>query len=215
MVEIKGKEKLVTACNNVVKEGMEILTNSPKVRNTRKINVELILSQHDAHCATCVRSRNCSLQNLANDLDIIDQRFQKDFVKATWPKNFPLIRDANKCIKCMRCVQVCDKIQDMHVWDVTNTGSRTTVDVSRGRMIKETDCTLCGQCITHCPTERSERETIPIKFSTLWPIPKNHGRSNRAGRASGLGRGFQASERICDDQAPRFGAPPHGSKLYF
>ena len=79
VVEIKGKEKLVTACNNVVKEGMEILTNSPKVRNTRKINVELILSQHDAHCATCVRSRNCSLQNLANDLDIIDQRFQKDF----------------------------------------------------------------------------------------------------------------------------------------
>lgn len=89
VVEIKGKEKLVTACNNVVKEGMEILTNSPKVRNTRKINVELILSQHDAHCATCVRSRNCSLQNLANDLDIIDQRFQKDFVKATWPQKLP------------------------------------------------------------------------------------------------------------------------------
>ena len=152
VVEIKGKEKLVTACNNVVKEGMEIYTNSPKVRNTRKINVELILSQHDAHCATCVRSRNCSLQNLANDLDIIDQRFEKNFVKANWPKNFPLIRDANKCIKCMRCVQVCDKIQDMHVWDVTNTGSRTTVDVSRGRVIKETDCALCGQCITHCPT---------------------------------------------------------------
>ena len=77
-----------------------------KVRNTRKINVELILSQHDAHCATCVRSRNCSLQNLANDLDIIDQRFEKHFVKAAWPKTFPLIRDANKCIKCMRCIQV-------------------------------------------------------------------------------------------------------------
>ena len=164
VVEIKGKEKLVTACNNEVKEGMEIYTNSPKVRNTRKINVELILSQHDAHCATCVRSRNCSLQNLANDLDIIDQRFEKHFVKATWPKNFPLVRDANKCIKCMRCVQVCDKIQDMHIWDVTNTGSRTTVDVSHGRMIKETECTLCGQCITHCPTgalrERDDTDRV-------------------------------------------------------
>ena len=64
----------------------------------------------------------------------------------------PVIREASKCIKCMRCVQVCDKIQDMHIWDVAGTGSRTTVDVSFNRLLKDTDCTYCGQCVTHCPT---------------------------------------------------------------
>ncbi len=203
VVEIKGKEKLIPACNNEVKEGMEIYTNSPKVRNTRKINVELILSQHDAHCATCVRSRNCSLQNLANDLDIIDQRFEKEFVKANWPKDFPLVRDANKCIKCMRCIQVCDKIQDMHVWDVTNTGSRTTVDVSRGRRIKETDCALCGQCITHCPTgalrERDDTDRVldaladPEKITVVQIAP-----AVRAawGETFGLPREFATTKRL-------------------
>lgn len=164
VVEVKGKEKLLTACNNVVGEGMEIFTNSPKVRNTRRINVELILSQHDAHCATCVRSRNCSLQNLANDLDILDRRFEKDYCNDNWPKDFPLVRDVNKCIKCMRCVQVCDKIQDLHIWDVVNTGSRTNVNVSRGRSITEANCALCGQCITHCPTgalrERDDTDKV-------------------------------------------------------
>lgn len=164
VVEVKGKEKLVTACNNEVKAGMEIFTNSPKVRNTRRINVELVLSQHDAHCATCVRSRNCSLQNLANDLNILDRRFEQKLVKTPWSKKYPLVRDADKCIKCMRCIQVCDKISDLHVWDVTNTGSRTTVGVSQGRNIEETDCALCGQCITHCPTgalrERDDTDNV-------------------------------------------------------
>ena len=64
----------------------------------------------------------------------------------------PLIREAGKCIKCMRCVQICDKVQGMHIWDVAGTGSRTTVDVSFNRLLKDTDCTYCGQCVTHCPT---------------------------------------------------------------
>ena len=64
----------------------------------------------------------------------------------------PVIREASKCIKCMRCIQVCDKIQGMHIWDVVGTGSRTTVDVAVGRYLKDSDCTFCGQCVTHCPT---------------------------------------------------------------
>ena len=67
VVELEGKEKLIPACNNLVEEGMVIYTNSPKVRETRRINVELLLSQHDCHCATCVRSGNCNLQTIAND----------------------------------------------------------------------------------------------------------------------------------------------------
>ncbi|MCC8045259.1 MAG: iron hydrogenase small subunit [Clostridiales bacterium] len=98
-----------------------------------------------------VRSGNCTLQTIANDLGIVELPFRKKVPKFEWPKRFPLVRDARKCIKCMRCVQICDKVQGMHIWDVSGTGSRTTVDVSQNRMIKESDCALCGQCITHCP----------------------------------------------------------------
>lgn len=152
VVEVQGKVKLVTACNNPVEEGMVLYTNSPKVRSVRRTNVELILSQHNSNCATCVRSGNCNLQKLSNDLGIIDIPYKKEIMEMPWNKDFPLIRDFGKCIKCMRCVQICDKVQALHIWDVQNTGSRTTVDVSRNRTIEESDCSVCGQCITHCPT---------------------------------------------------------------
>ena len=151
VVEIKGVNKLIPACNNVVQEGMDIYTNSPRVREARRTNVELILSQHDCLCATCVRSGNCSLQKIANDLGIISTEYHKNLPANTWPASFPLIRDASKCIKCMRCIQICDKVQGLNIWDVAKTGSRTTVGVSHNQNITESDCSLCGQCITHCP----------------------------------------------------------------
>ena len=152
VVEIEGQDHLVTSCNNVVEEGMTIYTNSPKVRRNRKHTVEMILSQHDAQCATCVRSGNCTLQTVANDLNIVDSPYKKEICIEEWDTRYPLVRDASKCVKCMRCIQVCDKIQGMHIWDVSGTGARTTVGVSENRDIKTADCALCGQCITHCPT---------------------------------------------------------------
>lgn len=173
IVEIKGMERLVPACNNVVKDGMEIFTNSPKVREARKINIELILSQHDCFCPTCVRNGNCKLQSIACQLGVEQVTYQKMLQHQNWPKDFPLIRDAGKCIKCMRCIQICDKIQSLNIWDVAKTGSRTTVDVSLNRKIKQSDCALCGQCITHCPVgalkERDDKEklfTINAPLST-------------------------------------------------
>ena len=151
VVEVEGVERCVTACNNLVEEGMVVYTNSRKVRTTRKTNVKLILSQHDYRCASCVRSGNCTLQSLANDLNISEMPYEIKPEKRDWDKTFPLIRDTEKCIKCMRCVQICDKVQDLHVWDVVNTGSRTTVNVSGNRKINEADCSLCGQCIANCP----------------------------------------------------------------
>jgi len=151
VVEIKGIERLVTSCNNTVKEGMEIYTNSPKVRDARRINIKLILSQHNCFCPTCVRSGNCQLQKVANDLEFGSGTFKQHITEEKWPMDFPLIRDESKCIKCMRCIQICDKVQSLKVWDIAKTGSRTTVNVSLGRNIKEADCALCGQCITHCP----------------------------------------------------------------
>ena len=164
VVELEGKEKLITSCNNVAEEGMVIYTNSPKVRRHRRTNVELILSQHDCQCVSCARSGNCSLQAVANDLNILDNPYKKVLEKQPWDLSFPLIRDSSKCIKCMRCVQVCEKIQGLGVWDVEGTGSRTTVNVSGHRRIQEADCALCGQCITHCPVgalrERDDTEKV-------------------------------------------------------
>ena len=164
VVEIEGQDHLVTSCNNVVEEGMTIYTNSPKVRRNRKHTVEMILSQHDAQCATCVRSGNCTLQTIANDLNVVESPYKKEICVEEWDTRYPLVRDASKCVKCMRCIQVCDKIQGMHIWDVSGTGARTTVGVSGNRDIKTADCALCGQCITHCPTgalrERDDTEKV-------------------------------------------------------
>lgn len=168
LVEVEGNDRLITSCNNTVKEGLVIDTNSPKVREARKTNVELILSQHNATCAECVRSRNCSLQTVSNDLGIDGIPYEENIPHAEWPKDFPLIRDEEKCIKCMRCIQVCDKIQDLNVWDITNTGSRTTVNVSGNKNITDSNCSLCGQCITHCPVGAlRERNDIEIAFDAL------------------------------------------------
>ena len=152
VVEVEGQSRLVTACNNVVEEGMVIYTNSPRVRRNRRHTIEMLLSQHNTECPMCVRSGNCSLQSIANDLNVVDNAYKKELTLQEWDMHFPLIREANKCIKCMRCIQICDKVQGMNVWDVSGTGSRTTVGVSGCRDIKSADCTLCGQCVTHCPT---------------------------------------------------------------
>ena len=95
----RSKEKLITACNSIVEEGMVIYTNSPKVRRVRRNNVELILSQHDCHCATCARSGNCNLQKISNDLGILEVPFKEQVPQVPWDSKFPLIRDSRKCIR--------------------------------------------------------------------------------------------------------------------
>ena len=152
VVELEGTQRLIPACNTQVEEGMVIKTNSPRVRSARRTNLRLILSEHNSTCTTCIRSGNCALQTLSHDLNIHYQPYRLQPEKSRVDLEAPVVREASKCIKCMRCVQVCDKIQGMHIWDVAGTGSRTTVDVSFNRLLKNTDCTFCGQCVTHCPT---------------------------------------------------------------
>ena len=166
-VEVRGEDKLVPACITRVAEGMEITTNSSRVRSACRTNLALIMSQHNGQCPSCVRSGTCQLQKLANDFDLTGNTFYEDLPSgklAWWDQDFPLIRDATKCIKCMRCIQVCDKVQGMHIWDLMATGGRTRVDVAGNQSIREVDCTLCGQCITHCPTgalrERSDIDRV-------------------------------------------------------
>lgn len=151
-VEIEGKETLVASCNTKVEEGMVVYTSSPKAHYARRMNLQIILSQHDFRCAACHRNGSCLLQKLCADMNINDVPFKQDFEKNEWDLSFPFIRDAGKCIKCMRCVQICDKVQSLNVWDIINTGKRTSVGLSKMRKITEADCSICGQCITHCPT---------------------------------------------------------------
>ena len=205
VVEVEGQDKLIPSCNNTVEEGMIVYTNSPRVRMNRKNTVELILSQHDGHCVACVRSGNCSLQKLANDLNIIDLPFHQNLELTPWNQDFPLIRDSKKCIKCMRCIQICDKIQSLNVWDVESTGSRTTVHVSKNRKIEEADCSLCGQCITHCPTgalrERDDTSKVwkaidnPQKITVVQVAPAVR---TAWGEALGLSRKEATMGKITD-----------------
>ncbi len=151
-VEIEGKETLVASCNTKVEEGMVVYTSSEKAQYARRMNLQFILSQHDFRCAACQRNGNCSLQKVCADMNINEVPYEQSYEPLNWDLHFPLIRTVGKCIKCMRCVQICEKVQGLGVWDIVNTGQRTNVDVSKMRKINEANCSLCGQCITHCPT---------------------------------------------------------------
>jgi NADH-quinone oxidoreductase subunit G len=151
-VEIEGVDRLVTACNTRVEEGMAVHTDSLRARTARSKNIQLILSQHDCHCPTCVRNGNCELQKIAGDLNILEFPYHEDIDHKPADKTTPIIRDEDKCIKCMRCIQVCEQIQSIGVWDISGTGGGATVGVSGKRTLAESNCVFCGQCVTHCPT---------------------------------------------------------------
>ena len=168
MVEVDGEERLVPSCDNVVREGMVVHTNSPRVREARRVNLHLLLSQHDVQCTKCTRSGNCKLQQLCNDYNLLGEHYIKNLSNTPDDLSNPVVRLENRCIKCMRCIQVCDKVQSMGIWDVMGTGSRTTVGVSGARTLAQSDCTFCGQCITHCPVGGlQERDDTGKVFSAL------------------------------------------------
>ena len=151
VVEVEGNEKRNAACNTAVEEGMVVHTASPRVLRARRINVQLILSQHNVSCATCVREGNCALQRVCRELNLLDDPFDNKALPFRWDKGFPLIRDAGKCVQCLRCVNVCEKVQGLGVWAFNGTGRLSQVEVRGGLDIKDVNCALCGQCITHCP----------------------------------------------------------------
>ena len=151
VVELEGTNRLVAACSTPLEEGMVIRTNSPRVLTTRRENVELILSQHNSTCTSCSRNTNCELQSLAFSLGIVTHTSKTPPVAQTWPQDSVLIRDSSKCITCQRCIQVCANVQGTGVWALAGTGGQGGIQTAGGKIITETDCALCGQCITHCP----------------------------------------------------------------
>lgn len=168
MVEIEGYPRLVPSCDNVVAEGMVVHTNSPRAREARRVNMRLLLSQHDTHCTKCTRSGNCKLQKLTNDYNLLGDHYTNDLKKTEDDFSNPVVRIENRCVRCMRCVQVCDKIQSMNIWDLMGTGSHTTIGVGKTRRLGDSDCTFCGQCIIHCPVGAlQERDDTGRVFDVL------------------------------------------------
>ncbi len=153
VVEIKNNRKLMTACSTVVSEGMEVLTNTPKVRAARKITLELLLSNHHKDCLSCVRSGKCELQSLATEYGCDAEKYggelnSYDVDDATEY----LVRDNNKCILCRRCVAACNKVQSVGVIDAGNRGFATRIGSPFDKNLDQVPCVACGQCINVCPT---------------------------------------------------------------
>lgn len=169
LVEVKGARGLVTACVYKVTEGMEIFTNTAKVRNARKTVLELTLSNHEKKCLSCVRNRNCELQKLSEELGISDVRFEGEFVNNKIDDFSPsIVRDNNKCILCRRCVSVCKNVQTVKVIDLSERGFKTKVGCSFGKSLNDTECAMCGQCIVACPVGAlREKDSIEKVWNAL------------------------------------------------
>ena len=152
LVEVKGAKALQPACVYPVSDGLEVHTNTPKVREARKAVVELLLSNHPADCLTCVRSGNCELQTMAQQMGIREIRFEGE--KSTFPiddRSVAIVRDPNKCILCRRCVATCQKVQGVSILGLVNRGFNSTVGTAFNHPLDDINCALCGQCINACP----------------------------------------------------------------
>lgn len=154
VVEVKGARNLVAACVHPVSEGMEVLTNTPQLIESRKRTLELILSNHDKKCLSCVRSGNCELQALCQELGVADENyFAGESPEYELDDSSPhMVRDNNKCILCRRCTAVCEKVQAVGVIGPNNRGFATFIGSPFDMGLGDTSCVSCGQCITACPT---------------------------------------------------------------
>ena len=154
LVEVKGARGMVAACVYPVNEGMEITTNSPKIRQIRKTNLELVLSAHEKKCLSCIRSTTCELQKLAQEYKCDENKFAyspKENLEPIDASSPSIIRDNNKCILCRRCVAACEKLQGISAIRVVNRGFDSKVATMFEKPLAETSCINCGQCIVACP----------------------------------------------------------------
>lgn len=153
MVEVKGARNLVTACVYPVSEGMEVFTNTEKVRHSRKTTLELILSTHDKSCLSCIRSGTCELQALCKEFGVDDENaFAGETIHYEFDDSAAhMVRDNNKCILCRRCVAACDA-QDISVIGANARGFDTHISSAFDKDLANVSCISCGQCIVNCPT---------------------------------------------------------------
>ncbi len=161
-VDIKGvpMRNLPASCVLQVQEGMNVKTNTPKVRNAVRMNVELILANHNRECLTCLRNGTCELQKLCDELGIKDIEFQGAKREAKIDNlSHSIVRDSSKCILCGRCISTCRDVQGIGVLDFTNRGFNTEVAPAFDYSMKDVDCVYCGQCIQACPVAALRERT--------------------------------------------------------
>ena len=153
VVEVKGARSLVASCVYPVSEGMEVYTNTEKVRKSRQLTLELILSNHRMDCLTCARNAHCELRQLASDLNIDAVRYANDDMPPQIEDSaLHLVRDNSKCVLCRRCVAVCRKTQEVGVIGPNDRGFATHIGCAFEQNLGDVACVSCGQCIVVCPT---------------------------------------------------------------
>ena len=165
LAEVEGRRGFVTSCIEKAEEGMVVKTNTEELSEARKIVLDLILSNHQRDCLTCVRNKNCELQKLAEEFGVTGikyngkvQTYDKD------DKSVSIVRNFNKCVLCGRCVATCKKVQEVGAIDFVNRGFESCVSTVGGKSLADVNCILCGQCIEACPvgalTEKDSTEIV-------------------------------------------------------
>ena len=165
LVEVKNNPALQAACVLPVAEGMEVFTKSEKVLKARKVSLDLLLSNHDRECLTCVRNKNCELQTLADEFNIRNIKYEGEKIyKDIDDQSVSVVRNPNKCVLCKRCIAACENIQTVGVIGSTNRGFKTMVEPVWGKSLVDVPCINCGQCIVSCPvgalSEKSEIDNV-------------------------------------------------------
>ena len=154
LVEVTGATKLLPSCVTLVSEGMEVKTNTERLRKYRLMILELLFAERNHVCSVCVANGHCDLQSLARQQGMAHVRFQYQYPKVPVDASHErFVIDHNRCILCTRCVRVCDEIEGAHTWDVMGRGtnSRVITDLNEPWGSSET-CTSCGKCVQVCPT---------------------------------------------------------------
>ncbi|MBQ8357308.1 MAG: iron hydrogenase small subunit [Clostridia bacterium] len=164
-----GPARMVTSCVYPVSEGMEVVTNSPKIARSRKMNLELLVSNHNKECLSCVRSTTCELQRLCQEYGVDENRFSGAKTEsAVDDSSAAIIRDTSKCILCRRCVAACRNLQGIGVIGANNRGFDTVIGTAMDVPLNTTSCINCGQCIVACPTGAlHERDDTDKVFEAL------------------------------------------------
>ena len=153
VVEAEGSSKLMAACANDVWEGAKVVTNSSRLLSIRKMIVELLLANHPKDCLTCIRNKDCQLQSLAEIFGIRESTFRHDAIdqRPPVPEGNALVRDIRKCVKCGRCVEVCQEVQTARAINTSHRGMHFEICVPYGQSLTEGPCIFCGQCAEVCP----------------------------------------------------------------